>query len=84
MRYFGKDGPQCQPPELSAESTGQFCRQLGRAVLFGRVPRACCLWLGLGLLMAMLGLGLWSVTSLQQDSGRTACRDALSAVAIRR
>jgi hypothetical protein len=83
MRYFGKDGPQCAPTALDAASTGELCRQVGRAVLFGRVPRSVSLWLGAGLLVLLLGLGALSVCSLQGEGLRT-CRDTADVMAIRR
>jgi hypothetical protein len=83
MRYFGKDGPQCAAPALEPGSAREVCRQVGRAVLFGRVPRAASLWLGAGLLLVLLALGALSVCSLQ-EGGFRACRDTADVVAIRR
>jgi hypothetical protein len=83
MRYFGKDGPQCAPPALETGSTRDLCRQVGRAVLFGRVPRSVSLWLGTGLLVFLLALGALSICSLQTD-GLRSVRDTADVVAIRR
>lgn len=83
MRYFGKDGPQCAPPSLEEGSAGEVCRQVGRAVLFGRVPRAVSLWLGAGLLVFILALGALSIFSLE-PGGMRAYRGSADVVAIRR
>lgn len=82
MRYFGKDGPQCQPTEYTPDGDCTRTRHLGRAVLFGRVPRTVCLWLGLGLAAAAVGAGLAALTRVG-DSER-AVRDPASAMTIRR
>lgn len=82
MRYFGKDGAQCQPaPMPSADASGRY-RHYGRAVLFGRVPRSLLIWLGIGILAAALGAGVASLVSLGESS--RGVRDASSAVSIRR
>jgi hypothetical protein len=83
MRYFGKDGPQCASPALEPGSARQVCRQVGRAVLFGRVPRGVSLWLGAGLMLFLLALGALSICSLQED-GLRSCRDSADMMAIRR
>ncbi len=84
MRYFGKDGTQCQLPSLDAPTSVGKCRKLGRAFLFGRVPRHAVLWLGLGMAGMLLGLWLWSLTRVQVDAANPVVRDAASAVSIRR
>ena len=84
MRYFGKDGAQCQLPELDAPTRAAQCRKLGRAFMFGRVPKGAVLWMGLGVVGVVLGLWLWTFTSLPADASRTVVRDAAAAVSIRR
>ncbi len=83
MRYFGKDGAQCQLPELAEAGSAEKCRRLARAVLFGRVPRAAVVWLGLGVVALALFAWLWSVASVS-DGGRSPLRDPAAAVSIRR
>ncbi|MCA1905304.1 MAG: hypothetical protein LDL11_01785 [Desulfarculus sp.] len=83
MRYFGKDGPQCQLPELEPAGSVGKCRRLVRAVLFGRVPRGAVLWLGLGVVVMALFMWFWSVACVS-ESGRSVCRDAAAAISIRR
>jgi hypothetical protein len=82
VRYFGKDGPQCQPTEFNSGSECSRTQHLGRALRHGRVPRIFCLWLGVALASAAVGAGLASLTSLG-DSER-AVRDPGSAMVIRR
>ena len=83
MRYFGKEGPQCQLPELDADGSTQKCRQVARAVLFGRVPRQAVVWLGLGVVAVALFMWLWSVACVS-DGSRSTMRDAAAAISIRR
>ena len=83
MRYFGKDGAQCQLPALAADGSAEKCRRLARAVLFGRVPRAAVVWLGLGVAALGLFMWLWSVACVA-DGGRAGLRDAAAAISIRR
>lgn len=83
MRYFGKDGAQCQLPELEAAGSADKCRRLARAVLFGRVPRTAVVWLGLGVAVMALFMWFWSVVCVS-DGGRSVCRDAAAAISIRR
>ncbi len=83
MRYFGTEGAQCQPPPLSAETAGGKCRHIGRAVLFGRVPRSVSLWLGVGVLAVALLLGMCSLATVQTDNWRCS-RDTSDVMAIRR
>lgn len=82
MRYFGKEGDQCALPDLAAPNPVVKCRKLGRAVLFGRVPRTAVVWLGLGLASITLGLWLWSVVSVSE--GGRVCKDTAAAISIRR
>ena len=82
MRYFGKDGPQCMPPEAEINSNGELLRHYGRAFLFGRVPRGVSLWLGAGVMLIVLLLGAYSIGNVQP--GFRVCRDSADAVAIRR
>jgi len=83
MRYFGKDGAQCQLPELAAAGSADKCRRLARAVLFGRVPRTAVVWLGLGVAALALFMWFWSVVCVT-DGCRTSLRDPAAAVSIRR
>lgn len=83
MRYFGKDGAQCQLPELEAGGSAEKCRRLARAVLFGRVPRVAVVWLGLGVLALALFVWFWSVVCVA-DGCRLPLRDPAAAVSIRR
>lgn len=84
MRYYGKEGAQCQFT-LDGQSRGPMgrCRNAARAVLFGRVPKGVVIWLGLGLLVLSVTLGLWGLSALTNDSDRYT-RDQGSAVMIRR
>lgn len=83
MRYYGKEGAQCQLP-LEAECHGmERCRNAARAVLFGRVPRGVVLWLGVGLLVTALTMGFMGLSSLT-DGSRHYVRDQGSAILIRR
>jgi hypothetical protein len=83
MRYFGKEGPQCQFPSLEAPTRAGQCRKLGRAVLHGRAPRSSVLLLGLAVTALALSLWLWSLVCVS-EGGRSPLRDAAAAVAIRR
>jgi hypothetical protein len=68
MRYFGKEGPQCDAPWVECADGVHKYRMFARRVLFGRVPRAAVRWLGLGLLLATLLLGVCSLTALKGSS----------------
>lgn len=83
MRYFGTDGAQCQPPAGTPESTREKCHHLGRALLFGRVPRSVSLWMGAGVLALMLLMGMCSLATVQTDGWRSS-RDTSDVVTIRR
>ncbi len=83
MRYFGKDGAQCQLPSLEAPTRVDQCRKLGRAVLHGRVPRTSVLLMGAGVALLGLVLWVWSCACIS-DGGQSSLRDAAAAVAIRR
>lgn len=83
MRYFGKDGAQCEPTNLEAPTRLEHYRKLGRAVSHGRVPRLSVIIMGLAVLF--FGLSLWFY-SLERvtESGQSPLRDAAAAVSIRR
>jgi len=87
MRYFGKDGAQCRPGWRKGgegvDKAPSKCRQMARAVLFGRVSKAAVLSLGLGVLAFMLAISLICVTSFKQESPRLV-RDLQSAVSVKR
>ncbi len=83
MRYYGKEGLQCHQP-IEPECKGlQRCRGAARAVLFGRVPRGVVLWLGVGLVVTAVTMGLWGLSSLS-DGNRPYVRDQGSAILIHR
>lgn len=83
MRYYGKDGLQCQQP-IEPKCKGlERCRDAARAVLFGRVPRGVVLWLGVGLVATALTMGLWGLSSLS-DGNYSFVRDQGSAILIHR
>lgn len=86
MRYYGREGVQCQLSLQEQERPGAVyqCKKAAHAVLFGRVPRGLILWLGLGLMVASLTLGLWGLSSLTSEKGPHVVRDQGSAVMIRR
>lgn len=83
MRYYGKDGPQFRLPIKEECSGVGRCRSAARAVLFGRVPRGVVLWLGLGLVVTVLTMGLWGLSSLS-GSNPPLVRDMGSAIRIHR
>jgi hypothetical protein len=83
MRYYGKEGPQCEPPQEENCCGMDRCRLAARAVLFGRVPRGVVLWLGLGLVGVTLILTLWSVSSVG-SGGQPHLRDVGTAITIQR
>lgn len=84
MRYYGKEGNQCQL-SMCEDSGGALysCKKAAHAVLFGRVPKGVVIWLGLGLMLLSVTLGLWGLSALTNDSDRYT-RDHGSAVMIRR
>jgi hypothetical protein len=87
MRYFGKEGAQCRPgwrkENEGLDKAPSKCRQMARAVLFGRVPKAVVLSLGLGALAFMLALALICGTAFKQESP-SLVRDMKSAVSVKR
>lgn len=68
MRYFGKEGRQCDAPWVECADGVHKYRLFARRVLFGRVPRGTVRWLGLGLLLITLFLGVCSLSSLKGSS----------------
>lgn len=83
MRYYGKDDAQCRLPlEEKCNGVGR-CRSAAHALLFGRVPRGVVLWLGLGLVITALSMGLWSLSSLS-GGNPPLVRDMGSAIRINR
>lgn len=83
MRYFGRDGAQCQLPNLEAPTTvGQY-RKLGRAVIHGRVPRKSVILMGVAVVIFALSLWLYSFERVS-EGGHNSLRDAAAAVSIRR
>ncbi|RJX35592.1 MAG: hypothetical protein C4525_02770 [Desulfarculus sp.] len=84
MRYYGREGAQC---ELSLEhqpGAVYQCKKAAHALLFGRVPRGIVTWLGLGLMLTALVLGLWGLSTLKGDKHPSMVRDQGSALIIRR
>lgn len=83
MRYFGKDGAQCQLPSLDAPTGVGQCRKLGTAILHGRVPLSSVLLMGAGVAVIGLLLWVWSFVALQEGN-HSPVRDHGAAVSIRR
>lgn len=67
MRYFGKDGPQCQFVCAESVSRPRKVRLLCRSVLYGRVPRRMVMWLGMGMLAFSLTLGVLCLGALTPE-----------------
>ena len=65
MRYFGKDGPQCEFVCRQGVGRAQRARLMARSLLFGRVPRRMVMWLGLGVMVFSLTLGILCLGSMQ-------------------
>ena len=65
MRYFGKDGPQCDFVCQEGLSRARRARLMARSLLFGRVPRRMVMWLGLGMMVFSLTLGILCLGSMQ-------------------
>lgn len=83
MRYFGKDGPQCQIQiDLDSNKTAK-CRQVARGVLFGRVPKAAVIGLGLAVIAILATVSIFSVCNVS-NAGSRFCRDQSAAVMTRR
>ncbi len=84
MRYYGKEGPQCALPVEEAGCRGmERCRHAAHAMLFGRVPRGVVMWMGLGLMVAVITLGFWGLHELSGKGGNFV-RDQGSAILIHR
>lgn len=83
MRYFGKQGPQCEP--VIPEGPGRLgkCRSLLRCLLFGRVPKQVVLLLGSLILLLILLAAICSLGSVSSSSGHF-CRDFSAAVMTHR
>ena len=62
MRYYGKEGLHCTPQCAHATTTSGKVRLMGRAVLFGRVPPVVVRWLGVGVMVASLVVGMICLT----------------------
>ncbi|MBI4799580.1 MAG: hypothetical protein HY794_12825 [Desulfarculus sp.] len=83
MRYFGRDGAQCELPNLEAPTRVEHYRKLGRAVIHGRVPRTSVILMGVAVVVFALSLWLYSFERVS-DGGPGHVRDAASAFSIRR
>jgi len=84
MRHYGKEGQQCRPMVDHATGKADACRLVARSVLFGRVPRHAVMWLGMGVMLASLVVGVLCVASFDKDYSPDFHRDAKSSVMIRR
>lgn len=83
MRYYGKDGAQCQAPNSQESGALRRCRKKARAVLFGRGSPNSVIWLGLLAIVFSLGIYLVGVNNLT-DGTCPALRDTGAAIMIRR
>jgi len=83
MRYFGKQGPQCDPVVPQGRGRIARCRGLLRCLLFGRVPRQAVLLLGSVILLLIVLAGVCSLSSVSSSSNHL-CRDFSAAVMTHR
>ncbi|MEW5911895.1 MAG: hypothetical protein AB1814_05020 [Thermodesulfobacteriota bacterium] len=84
MRYYGKEGVQCQLSLDDQPGAVYQCKKAAHALLFGRVPRGIVAWLGLGLMLLAVFLGVWGLASLKGEKQPPMVRDQGSALIIRR
>ncbi len=84
MRHYGKDGMQCRPVVEHASGKAEACRLVARSVLFGRVPRSVVVWLGVGVTLASLLIGVLCLSSVDCSYTTNFHRDMTSSLLIRR
>jgi len=70
MRHYGRNGNQCAPPPIAADTKLGKCREIGRSVAFGRVTPGVIRWLGLLALVAVIFVGFISMAHLQDNASQ--------------
>jgi hypothetical protein len=84
MRHYGKEGKQCELVVDHATGKADACRLYARSVLFGRVPRSVVMWLGMGVMLTSLLLGVFFITTVDDDDSIDIHRSVSDSLLIRR